>query len=565
MYKRAFGLILLFLVLVICYVIAETDKTLDCKECRVNEVKCAKYENQYYEWNCVEVGSSDGCGIWSHNYESCILPDIGILDSWVTRLVSQVGDNFTMFTAFESHNLKPNIHFDFSFLLRTKEGHVILSDTRASSESNLLSQKTDDGKNIWANTSLVLEQPGEYEYLVIADPENTIKENNEHNNRKIISIYVKPKLNRLDLENTSNYHKSQLKKIVYCNTQLKCSFFERVIMLFKDDEGVLDTLGYYKNILNSSKKEFQVFTATQFPVYFTICSINENSTDKLLENASKKSDEFFLLTAEGSRYEGRITKNFCNLYNVIYEDRESRELKPDPELPLMKINLEKIDRQLALNAVLYYITIVIEGTPLQAGRLLDGVAYNIKEAGSNFIVTIITSESLRYQQCGQTAIYYDTFKVNKKDRLLSRLNRGYAIKKLEECVVKPKKKIEEVEISYTQAYCENDNDCILVKKQCCSCDYFAVNKQHVVEISPNCFGKGCPTRACPIRGYPKCIDNQCNVVQAKYCTEDKECTYSERYYDCMGKEYCNSRGLNCSDTGAKTCTCVSNECSNGII
>jgi|GEM_PF-6088428 len=71
------------------------------------------------------------------------------------------------------------------------------------------------------------------------------------------------------------------------------------------------------------------------------------------------------------------------------------------------------------------------------------------------------------------------------------------------------------------AYCENNSDCMIVKKDCCGCsaggENFSINKEYqeywMKNLAEKCKDTVCATvYVCPESMTPVCTNNQCDII-----------------------------------------------------
>lgn len=401
--------------------------------CTIGSVKCDWYNDWYYKWYCEDTVRTDICGRWVHEFNVCDLPDLDVLDTWVSRLSVEVEEKFNMYSAIEIHGPQTPSGFNFSFILKDTNDDTIFIN-KSSGFNNWKYQKLDYSEIIWANTSFVFQQPGKYEYLFVLDENNNIIEADESNNKKSIGIYVRPKAGEIILLGIFNEFKkngsinktifNKLKQIIYCDSSLNCTLLENIKIYFKNGvDQIFDYLVPNATIFNMSSEEFYYFIKNNNVFNLTYCNQSQNIYNKT-------SDEFYVLEPNSA---GHYGSPFCNLYDIKFLDNTNYNYISNPEIPLLKINSEQITPQMAIDSILYYN--IIEHGFLVLRTAIDNIHFKIYEAGNNYIVHVFHLPKIKYEynDCYEGLIYYDIFKVNKKDKILTKLNKGYKKKVIGKC------------------------------------------------------------------------------------------------------------------------------------
>ncbi|MBI3027369.1 hypothetical protein HYY70_04595 [Candidatus Woesearchaeota archaeon] len=535
MFNKSISLLLLFILVVTSCTNKSNDSYIknstlkECPEgCIIDSVKCDwdKSRDWYYKYECVDIKRKDGCGTWSHEFKACDLPDIDLLTGGLSALSLVVGEELEMKAAieFNSHPFPLNYstsNFSISFYIKNENGDIVLSKVTDSLHfwntmqfDGYYDGRTGEYHNysdriiILANTSFTFNKHGHYRILFYVDEDNKMIEAKENNNFVEKGIDITPKAGEMQLSLIFNEFKengsinktifNKLKQIIYCDSSLNCTFLENIKIYFKNDVGqILNYLVPNSTFFNLSSKELYYFIKNTTTLNLTYCNQNQSISNKTYE-------EFYVLQNNNAKH--RSTDKSCNLYDIEFLDKTGYDYIPNPELPLLKINSDNITEQIVIDSVLYY-NIIDPGLPVLRTSI-DNVNYTIYEVGNNYLIHLFTLPLIQheYTDCRKSLIYYDVFKLNKNDKTLIKLNKGYKEKIIGKCWSEQDK--EETRINYPDLFCEKDEDCVAA--QCCH-PTSTINRKY----APVCGGIVC-TGVCsgPLdcgSSQPACIKNKCGI------------------------------------------------------
>ena len=494
-------LLLLNLFLVSCTLEEESVPSVECAEdCVVDSVKCDEFEGKYIEWQCIERES--GCRGWQSSFKKCNLTDLSVEVLGFSDLSPTEGDLLNITVVIESRGPIVPEEFDISF-------YVNITLIEGSGVSKLIEkkiQKVDASPNteiwsghdglhygeharFWISTSYKLEKYGDYAFYVVLDGKDNINEADESNNANSKTIYVKPNEGNIDIltvlnkyKNNNSINKSiytQLKKIIYCDSTLYCKFPTDIRVLFETN--VNRILGHFISkspLYNLSSEEYYSLVNNMSEPYLiyniTYCDYNEGMGADFVEikNQTEIEHDFYTFYSVDPYSEDledqRLFGSTCNLYDIIYNDAywrsnylidEPWNPKVNPVLPLMKFNVKEITPKIASDGILYYHTVLSNTIIGDKGNPLN---FTIFEVGDNYIIHLLNVRPIyyKYDDCYNHPIFYDVYKVNKKDRTLTRLYSGQVNKTIKKCakdIQLTENELEDIERIRTLYHDEVDN------------------------------------------------------------------------------------------------------------
>jgi len=419
-------------------------------DCIPDSIKCEYYTSKYLEWYCIK--NNTGCGFWRTNYKWCNLGDLKVSHFSFSPISPIEGESINLTVMFGVEN--PHLIKDFDISVYTT-----LSEMDGNVYTELIDKRTIKANQTFDFINLLyrIKKVGNYNFTMILDEENKVKEANEFNNIYSYSIESKPDIPTtneiLDILNeyknnsfinTTSFNR--LKKAIYCSNSISCDLFTSIKLLFENNESKV--LNYFipdgKFISNLSFEEFnKLIKNSHFNL--TYCDYNNTKNVKFVENRNKVEinnslDQYYLfilyIPDVEKREVYRAYTKICDLYdlNVLFYDDsydlETKPLKINPDLSLMKINVRDITPEIAVDAVFYY----DNSNKFRPG--LDYLDYRVFDVGSNYIIHIFDTTPSYYSDDGSCYenIFYRVYKINKKNKVLSRLNEGSLNVNLGECI-----------------------------------------------------------------------------------------------------------------------------------
>ncbi|MBS3163344.1 hypothetical protein J4427_01515 [Candidatus Woesearchaeota archaeon] len=513
------GLVLLLILISGCIEF----KNKECPEdsCEIGSIKCeyllgskvsdSKVDDDYVEFNCVK---DNNCGGWKTDSKNCTFNDLKIGDLIINPSFPTNETNLSLvidYSIYSSEDsIMSNIIISFYVNGTDMDGNTIneVIERRNISldlkplpsyynREGMVYRYVDLGKG-YIRIPYKINKPGTYVFYVILEGKDKIIEVNKDNNVNYNILYINF-TESLDIFEIYNKYKNEgvidknifnkLKKIIYCDTSLSCGLSENYKILFENDiDKILNYFVPNNSLFFQSSTELYTLIKNQNLINLTHCDY---------DTQIRSFDEYYSNKLE-KRYYG-----ICDDYDLLYSDFNSYSDWSHTDvtnygLPLMKINKNIITKEVALKSALYYSEVTesffYEGHYYQRGEL-KYINYTIFDEGDNYIIHIFKTDSIEFDfnECYKLPIFYDIFKISKKDKGLIRLNKGVIEKLFGKC--------DELPHSNKLRICPDGWIVNLmpgpscVSKNCINREYFIVNnsRRELEEFDLNWIKMNCKT------------------------------------------------------------------------